>query len=41
MDDLLEEQYIVSDEQATLPVTEDGKHAQPLKCLLSHPVDGC
>jgi hypothetical protein len=35
-DDLLVEQYTVSDGQAASPVKEGAKHTQSLSCLLSH-----
>jgi hypothetical protein len=39
MDELLVEQHTVSDGQATSPVKEGAKHAQSLRCHLSHLVD--
>jgi hypothetical protein len=35
-DELLVEQYTVSDGQAASPVKEGAKHAQTLRCLLTH-----
>jgi hypothetical protein len=41
MDELLAEEHIISDSQATSTVKGGTKHARSLSCLLSHLINRC